>query len=157
MPDFKYLIIAFLILFTGFSCKKDAPAAPEVFELKAVYVGNQQLPVSNQAMEIPIDLPIELIFTAAVDPATVENGISFQKDGAPVAVTMTTSDANVRVSPQVRLEYGSTYTLSITNALKSKKGTAFTPDQLLFKTQIGFLELKSITIDDQIAPAGAYL
>lgn len=135
---------------------------PDVeFLLDAVYVGIQELNASpSVAAEIPIDLPIELVFTTAIDPATAAGAIEFLQGTTPVAIQLqySNSNKNVRLSPQNRLQYNTEYTLRISTDLKSESGAAFAARQLLFKTVTGGnITVTNLRVDGQAANSFSYL
>lgn len=134
------------------SCNKDAGGGSGELLLEAVYIGNQAVTLSGQLIEnVPVDLPIEMIFSASVDRSRAEQAIQLLKDNAPVAHQLQYANAgkNIKVIPTGGLSYNTTYTLAITNELRSEKGDAFAGQELTFRTVNGVIRVSSLTIDGQ--------
>ena len=122
------------------------------FLLEAIFIGNQQIPISNQVVEdIPIDLPLELIFSTPLDISTTTSAIKFEKNNTRVdlQLQLTNGNKNIKLTPTGSLSNNTTYTLTISNQLKSEKGVAFSGEQLLFKTINGTIQVTNLTIDGQ--------
>lgn len=158
MKFHQHALWAFAILLLSAACKNGAEG--ESFFLDAVYVGNEQLIADGQTVnQIPIDLPFELIFSTAVDPATAEMAITLLQDNATVEIQLQLANGNrnVHVTPRQRLDYNTAYTLAISNELKSQNGAGFMSQDLLFRTVNGSSNLTGFTIDGKASNAFTYL
>lgn len=159
MRSLKFLLAASTLVFLFADCD-DKNAGGGEFFLEAVYIGNQPAPGSGQPVtDVPVDLPLELIFSAPVDRASATDAFHFEKDNAPVSFTLryANGDKNVRLAPSGQLSYHSTYTLTITDALRSQTGGSFIERQFVFQTVNGTVRVTSWTIDGQPANSFSYL
>ncbi|MCB0633221.1 MAG: glucoamylase family protein [Saprospiraceae bacterium] len=159
MQLFRSILTLLTLMLFIWGCKKDN-GGDENFLLDSAFVGNRQLALIGQTIsDFPIDLSIELVFTVPVDQATAANAISLEKSGAevPVSLQFANGDRNIRVIPASVLSYNSSYTLYISNGLKSRNGTAFAGQELTFTTIGGTIRLTSLTIDGQQSRPFSYL
>lgn len=132
-------------------CQKTAiQEAP--FFLEAVYIGARQANISSPTIaDTPIDLPLELIFSAPIDPGSAVDAIQFQSNGNPVDFELQYANANknIKLTPRKRLIYNTAYTLQISDELKSQNGGSFTARRLVFQTINGSVRAINLTIDNQ--------
>lgn len=145
--------IFILVLFFAVSCKKDPAPEIGVIELKGASVGDVQLVNGAITSDVPINQPVILNFSEAVDSTLVNKSI-FLKDNTNTNmpyIYFEFADAykQVILKHNANLQKLQQYSLEVTSSLKGSKGETFTGAQFQFTTVDPTLSLKRITIDGQ--------
>ncbi|MBI4567498.1 MAG: Ig-like domain-containing protein [Planctomycetes bacterium] len=93
---------------------------------------------ANGAASAPVDTPITVTFSRAVDPATVSaTSIEVSTGGAPIAgaaFTFNTALTTVTCQPAAPLEAGKTYALAVKAAVRDLYGNGCAPSTTTFTT-----------------------
>ena len=147
-----YIFFALSLSLFFANCEKDPALQEGEFLLEALYFGNQKMDLGIQPFsDIPIDLPIELIFSVAIDPGSAANAVKLQAGGTDVEIQLqyVGVNKNIKLTPKGGLSHNTSYTLTISSELKSQKGQSFSPQQFLFQTINGSIRIMSLTIDGQ--------
>ncbi|MEO5945467.1 MAG: glucoamylase family protein [Chitinophagaceae bacterium] len=124
-PFFSWAtIIVFACLISISSCKKENNTSAPVdtslsFKVNGTYNGTL---IYTGLNEKPV---IEFLFTDALDFSTVNDNIKITGPSSiivPVTVTSSNGNKQINITPQTNLNAFSTYTLSVSNGLKSSTG-----------------------------------
>ncbi len=140
-----------LLLLLAYACGGDDPVAG-VFKLNSAFAGSLAINLTGDTTEdIPVDRAITLIFSDPLDESTTASGIVLLADGQAINKTVTLSSQNTTANLTTGgvLTENTTYTISLTDDLKSADGAIFTPLSFNFKTQANALEIISVTIAGQ--------
>lgn len=150
MRLFNYLCLAFIcFFFVGQSCSN---SEEEPVLLEAVFIGNQQVPITSQVIDqVPLDLTLEMIFSASLDISSTVPAIILEENGNPVSTQFqfTNGDRNVILTLQRSLNPNTDYTLILSDDIKSIKGARFAGQQLNLRTVNGTIEVANLIVDGQ--------
>ena len=138
-----------VLMMSLLSCNDD-DASQEPFGLKQAFMGSTAISIdgSETTEGLPVDKPITLIFTGALDETSLPFAISLTSDSKDVAFEATLSAQNtVLIHPATLLESSTVYTLSISEQLHGAGGGSATAVSFSFKTKPEDLELLSVVID----------
>ncbi len=140
---------ALVILLAGIflvGCDKDDGPGP-VLELQSAFAGDVRLDPEQLTEEVPVDRTITLSFSAPLDLASLEEGISLMAgtQDVPVTLRLGSSGRTVNLSAGGPLQDNQEYTIAITGSLRSDQGAAAAPVTIRFKTLAGALELVSVS------------
>lgn len=127
------------------SCEK-IEQEPIPLTLTKVQVGDQEISLTAPySTNQPIDRPISLTFSHALDEALARQHISLLTGGQTLNVSMTFSAGNTMVTifPAGPLTNQTTYRIVISDNLKGSAGNPFAGTELQFQTVIGNLALLS--------------
>jgi hypothetical protein len=104
-------------------------------------------PQSN--INVPTDQFLTANFSAAVDTATVRAAISLTQNNTAVAfkISYTNNFQTLSLQPVAYLSSNQSYQLKFSNALKGKRGEAFSEMVVTFTTSPGTLMLVSFKVD----------
>lgn len=131
------------------------------FLLESVYFGNTEVDLSGVTLEdVSVNQVFDLIFSDAVDPNTVENGIQLYLSNTEVDLDCSFFNNNktVRVNSRASMLKGATYRLFLREDLKSGSGAVYTGiNQIAFTTEQQPVEIASWKIGGQFANPYAYL
>lgn len=133
-----------------FSCNQLEPDIADLQLLKAS-VGDIEISLSEPISEnLPLDRPITLDFSQAIDPATVSSGILLYAadDQVNINTNLINQNKSVIIYPSGALKNNTVYRIQLSDQLKGISGNTFSPQSLNFKTQIGNLTLESFTIEN---------
>ncbi|HSJ67740.1 MAG TPA: glucoamylase family protein [Anditalea sp.] len=132
-----------------FSCSQLEPDIADLQLLKAS-VGDMEINLSEPISEnLPLDRPITLDFSEAIDPTTVSSGIFLYAGDDPVNfnTNLVNQNKSVIIYPSGALKNNTVYRIQLSDQLKGISGNNFSPQSLNFKTQIGNLTMESFTIE----------
>ena len=152
MTLLKYTI-AITLFFILPGCRKNDPVkGNQKIQLSSVRVGPNGLNLSgSMTTDLPIDQPIVLSFSSALDIATVPSTIKISNAAQPVEVDFFYLDNNktVSITPKQPLQNKTQYTLVITDQLKGANKEEFPGFQVDFKTIAATLSIVSYSIGGQ--------
>lgn len=116
------LFIASLFLIVG-SCKKDEPApALSIITIKS---GSIDLNTGTATTKVSVSLPIVVVLSTKVDATTAtSSNITLSKGTSNVSIDISVTESTITITPTSSLSFGTSYSLIITNAVKSDKGIA---------------------------------
>jgi hypothetical protein len=141
----------FVLSFILLGCTKNEPEIGS-FELQSAFAGALALNLSGSTTEdVPIDRTITLIFSEALNEATIATGITLSTNGQAVTTTASLSSQgkSVTLATSGLLLDNTVYTVDLNSQLKSSSGASTTATSFSFKTQAGELRLISLNINDQ--------
>jgi hypothetical protein len=143
----------FIILFTGFiSCSKEPSGNNNggMLQLISAKIGTSTLDVNNVATSVPVDNPVQLSFTSAIDTASVRKSVTLRVtggNGVSLSYAVTNNSTLISLNTSSALEYSTGYTLDISSALRGVKGETFPGVQFRFTTIAGSMSVDSITLN----------
>ncbi|MCL6259887.1 Ig-like domain-containing protein [Aquiflexum sp. TKW24L] len=149
-PSLKSLLFFLLYIIVFSSCEKDEPEASIVALQSADAGGTAISLVAPISENIPLDRPITLIFSAALEPTSVANSISlFDGDQlVTISTSLISNNRNIVIYPVGLLKNNTVYRIGISNSLKSANQSNFVGQEISFKTVFGGLQIVSLTIQD---------
>nr|MBI1231275.1 hypothetical protein [Cytophagales bacterium] len=146
----RLLVIFGIIIIGLFSCADDSDEL-EALQLERVLVGDVVLNLaSNENTQIPIDRPISVHFSAAIDPTKVEGGVLLLADDDPhsLSFSLVSDNKTLILYPAGTLETNTSYLLRLTDQLRSANGARFATQELRFETVSGQLRLTSVEFEE---------
>jgi len=150
----KYKISVFLFLFfIGFcSCKKDNTQNKNggILQLINIKIGNSTLNASIPVKNVPVDQPVQISFSNALDTNSINKEISLNDSIGTVihyAYSTITNLTGLSLTPTPILQYSTNYTLSISSALHGLNGETFPGIQFKFATIAGSVVIDSIRLN----------
>jgi len=145
------LNLLILILLLAGSCKKDPVVEVGTIELTKCISGDVQLINGAVTPDVPINQPIILNFSVAVDSTLVNNNIYLKDNTGTVVPAIFFEYADnyhtVLLKHNASLKKLEQYTLTVSKSLKGSKGETFIGAEYIFTTTDATLVLKTITID----------
>lgn len=151
----KNRIIFFLLLLViDFSCKKnDAPVTPGLLQLSTIRIGTEVLHFTAGALndEIPVDQPLVITFSSALDTGTVRNAVSLSAAGNNVSLQFSFLDNNKTISatPSSALQHNTIYMLELSDAISGAQHESFAGVVIEFTTVHASLKLLSVSVAGQ--------
>ncbi|HYG01848.1 MAG TPA: glucoamylase family protein [Chryseosolibacter sp.] len=150
----KILFLSVLIVFCIISCNDDQEADVDFLQVTSIKIGDNELDVeSMDNIGAPIDEPIVVTFSNALDPAPISAAFSLMNTTTSETVSLDVSllqgDNSVSISPEENLTTNTAYRLTIANTIRGKNGERFEGESIDFITILDELELTSLLIDDQ--------
>ena len=143
---------AFLVLLFLVSCKKESVDVGKI-ELLSSSIGAVQLINSAVTPDVPINLPIRISFSEAVDSTLVNNSIYLKDNTNTIvpAVFFAFADKyhTVFLKHYTSFQKLQQYTLVLASSLKGSGGETFSGAEYKFITSNASVILKKITINDQ--------
>lgn len=129
-------MLAFCSILIFTACNDDDEAAPALTVQSISATGtdlesgdevNRDLNAATAAENVPLQPVITVTFSSEVDPATATSAnVTLTADGGgTVPVNVTASGRTITVTPQQELERGTSYTLSLSNNIRSTAGGTF--------------------------------
>lgn len=123
------LIACVLVFFAGCSKKTDtvAPPSPPAsgsFLISSLKINGRSADKSHIFFQVNFNPLISISFSAAVDPNSVANNISLNKDGGAATalnITYSNNDSTIEIKPSNTLNGISKYVLNVSTALQSKQ------------------------------------
>lgn len=144
------MVIVFLTCFL-WGCKKEdsLPEEPKEFSLISAKVGLRNLDLNTPTfnLDIPIADQITLEFSAEVDGATAENGVKLLQDGDKLTYTLAVNQKTIKAILTPVTPKDKSFSIVISNALKSTAGSPVTPKSLTFSTEKDVLSVSGGLID----------
>jgi hypothetical protein len=148
---FKRLLLFFYISATSVSsCNQDD--APAVLQLSTAFIGLINLDLNGLVSSgVPVDQPVFLNFSSAVNKNSAATEISLSSAGGTVEVEFNflNSDKDVIARPKQLLSNGVEYSLTISDKLIGSRNEKFPGIVIKFKTISGPLVIVSFMIGDQ--------
>lgn len=139
------------VLVVLISCRKDDPGPEEkILQLAGVRIGTVYLETGENNPNMPVDRPLEIIFSSALDTASVPGSIYLREENTGIIEYLVSFDEDLRtiiLSPLSDLKNQEQYTLEITEDIKGKKGEIFPGIVFRFATAAGQLTIEQITIN----------
>lgn len=143
MPG-KKLSLWFLLLALLPGCDEDEP---KDVTLMQVFIGSTQINLEPPGTSnVPADQSITLIFSSQVDQISASEAIGLENAIQQVPITLGFSENRVQIYPQGILESNTTYTVSISNALRSNDGGSFAGKAFQFATALKPLTVVGVEI-----------
>ncbi|WP_143960411.1 glucoamylase family protein [Litoribacter populi] len=142
---FRYITFFLLI-----GCNQIEPDLVALNLLKAE-VGDQEISFSEPISDdLPLDRPITLEFSQALDPASVSAGISLYdtENEVDISTNLVNQNKSVIIYPSGTLRNNTSYRIHLSEQLQGASGNAFATQDIYFKTQLGNLSLESFTIEN---------
>lgn len=145
----SYIALLFIgFLFINLSCQPE-PDDNSVLELTAARAGTLTLKADETTEGVAVSAACRFSFSAPLDTSSV-NGQIVLTDAHDKAVAVGVSYRNDQktlvVKPKAHLAYGTNHTISLGNAIASKKGAAFQGAGFQFVTQSGTMELLDVAV-----------
>jgi hypothetical protein len=125
MKQVIYVIAFALFISAGCSKGGGTEPLPKVFKIETVTVNGVSGGSFNVFLGTSIKPSVKISFTEAVDHATVSAGISFQDKlfaAVPTTITYENYDRTVVATPSQNLVQLSSYTVAVSNTVKSASG-----------------------------------
>ena len=147
-----------LMLIVAGSCSDSSEDVP--FDIQNIFIGNQAIDLTKSRFDqIPIDLTLDIIFSAPVDVASASNSIFVTDSGELIEIDLQFSNdnKNLRLRPKNVLPYNSELILQITDRLKSVDKQSYSGNQWTFMTINGQLQVSELSIDEKQYNAFDYL
>ncbi len=135
----------FLGLFCFTSCTQDVDEL-STLRLERIIVGEVEFdPALGENLDVPVDRPISLYFSAALDPQSVELGLAFLTDNQPVPYTLSLFSGNQTLTlyPSGTLLKQTLYLIRLTDQLKAANGASFGNQEIWLQTVSDELRLTS--------------
>jgi len=131
----------------------DEPTVARVLQLSSIYLGTQNLDLSDASKNIngSIDQPIVATFSSALDQSSVTNAVRLIDGGDTLKITISYLNENKTFSakPDVSLINNHTYTLLLKKTLKGTDGSVFPGLSVTFTTEQGSITMLSLKINSQ--------
>jgi len=143
----KALLLVFVLLaFVG--CNQIEDTQSDLLLISAE-IGDMEISLDGLFTEnAPIDRPINLHFSEALDPATVAGAINLYQNVNEVSISTALIGGNrtIVIYPDGALAKNTSYRLNISSSLRSARGSAFEGQEVNFRTQVGNLEIIALNI-----------
>jgi len=144
------LFLLVTLLFSA-SCKK-TPVNEEKLQLLSCSVGNIQLQIAAEILDVPLNQDITIEFSGAVKVSTAQTAISI-KDATGSTISGVhlgfENDNKTVLIKHDKFGKLTSYTLSIANSIKGENGESFSGAEFRFKTSSGTFLLNSISLNNQ--------
>jgi hypothetical protein len=140
-------IIPLLLLLAAIGCRREENNTKGQFYAVSVRSGDKFLYLTDPTLNKDIDpaQPLRIEFNLPPDPATLGGTVRLLKDQTESLVSITMEQEKVAVIvPESPMEYAASYTISISDALKSTDGRDCTPFSAGFFTKTGLLQVDSV-------------
>jgi hypothetical protein len=139
-----------LLLLLLFSCHKDNPVDAGTLQLISATVGNKVLVAGDTVSSSPVEQPIVITFTSAVDTVSLKKNIMLKKTGGTetaYSYSSASSNTKLTLTPAAVLDFAAVYSLEISSSLKGKNGETFPGVKFCFRTLPGTMVVDSIIIN----------
>lgn len=152
----KIIPVLFYILLLGnFSCKKDSSLNknPGTIQLISLKVGASVLDINTTVINVPVDQPIQFVFSSPVDTISFKNSITLKDPNGsivPYLLTSANNLASITLTTSAQLLNSTNYTLAISFALKGINGETYPGLQFKFTTIPGVLVVSEMNINGKI-------
>ncbi|MBS3775112.1 MAG: Ig-like domain-containing protein, partial [Bacteroidales bacterium] len=152
-PVHRLLLIPLVLLFL--SCEKKEDNAPETdtkLEITSARVGKISLSASSLTENAPVDKPLVLNFSGAVDTSTLQNNIELygpNSEKLDLDFFIFQDRKSISAAPEKKLDYNTQYRLNIKEGLKGEEGETFPGAEYRFKTENGTLKIQSIKLNEK--------
>ncbi|HSI76098.1 MAG TPA: glucoamylase family protein [Lunatimonas sp.] len=143
-----YLFILGIVLYTSCAQDEDSIGA---FRLERIIIGEIELVAGLEGnIDIPVDRPISLYFSAAIDPQSIGQGLVLMADNQPIPYTFSLFSGNhtVTLFPTGTLSMQTLYNLRLTDQLRAHNGVRFSSQEVWFQTIRDDLRLISLEFED---------
>lgn len=152
MKNSIFLLFFFMFFIGIMSCRKDTSRNKDggMIQLINVKIGRSILNITTTIKNVPIDQPIQIAFTSAVDTNSIGK-IILIKNNKGVAVPYNCTSANnftvLAMTPITALLNSADYTLAISSDLHGINGESFPGVQFQFTTIAGTMMIDSISLN----------
>lgn len=146
----KKVFLFFLGIVFFNSCTQDEDEIGAL-RLERIVIGEIELdPSSSENLEIPVDRPISLYFSDALDPQSVQQGLGLLVDNKPIPYTYSlfSSNQTITLYPTGTLLKQTLYLIRITDHLKAANGASIGSQDIWFQTVADELRLTSLEFED---------
>ncbi len=137
------------LLFISSSCNKEPEAKPGQLSITACSIGDLQLQIAAEVLNVPINKDAKIIFTESLDSISAKQNITIIND-ASISLSglrfVFEDDAKTVIIKHADLGKNKSYTLHVDKALKGSSKQTFAGADYKFKTDDGVFQLKSATI-----------
>lgn len=124
------------------------PEATGELRLERAFLGDLALDLNDVSQNAPTDRAVTLIFSAPVNQSSAQEAISMSADGAPQEINLSfPSENTVNLRPVQGLQFSTTYSIQLNEALTGISGQKFTYTSIQFTTQKGNLSLTQVIVD----------
>lgn len=160
--SFRLILLTLFFLF-ALSCKKDNgdPTDPGTLQLIRVRAGNTTLSYTQNTANIPVSSIYYVEFSSAVDTASARKNISLIKtegeQTVEIAISFADENKTVILTPNSPVENSVAYKVSISSEIKGVNKQTFPGIEFSFTTEVGTLNLQSITLNGFDFSTGAQL
>jgi hypothetical protein len=158
---FKIYLLSYILFFIGIlSCRKDTSHDKNrgMIQLISVEIGTSTLDVSSRVKNVPVDQPIQISFSGAVDTISITKVISI-RDSLGVVIhynySVITNSNTLTLTPTSDLQYSTSYTMAISSSLHGLNGETFPGIQFKFVTIAGYMVIDSITLNGKTMTTAA--
>ncbi len=145
------ILLLGIVLIFFVSCKKEKPADTEKFQLVEIKAGNRPLTQGSTLQDMDVNSFFYLNFSETLDESSLRNSIKIEDESTNKSVSLDLQLENsgkmLVIRPLESFEWLTSYSLSISNALKASTGASYDGATFNFKTENGQLKLKSATIN----------
>jgi len=141
------LILAASMAFV--SCKKDNGSNAGVMQLASISVGTTALDLQQSNTGVVIDQPITVKFNNILDTASVRGNALLKRNNTslvPVKYSFLNNTTAV-ITPLSQLENDMDYIFTLSPGINGAAGESFPGITVMFKTVVGKLTLKSISLN----------
>ncbi len=120
----KLLTLIAIVIPILISCKKDEPEPPAL-TIVSIKSGTIDLNSGTSATKVSAILPIIISFSTELDAATVTSAnISLKRGTSSVIVAISSAENTITITAVGGFAFGTGYSLTISNSVKSDKGVA---------------------------------
>ena len=126
MKKLQTLTLVIILTLIIVSCKKDNPEpAPPALSVVSIMSGTIDLNTATAATKVSVSLPIVAVFSTKVDAATAtSSNISLKLGTSSITIGISVTESTITITPSTNLSFGASYSLTVSNAVKSDKGVA---------------------------------
>lgn len=143
--------LLFILVTCSISCRKDTKTVnPGMIQLVSLQVGTSVLIITGTVINVPVDQPVQLVFSSSVDTSSVRKSIVIKDpNGSPVSYIFISANNStlLTLTPSAGLLNSTNYTLAITSGLKGINGETFEGLQYKFTTIAGSMVINSINLN----------
>ncbi|GIV36772.1 MAG: hypothetical protein KatS3mg032_1151 [Cyclobacteriaceae bacterium] len=130
-----------------FSCSKEQ--LPVFLSITEVRIGSVMLETGNITPNVPVNQPVQITFSHAVHPSAINGSVLLTEADNPVQgiVILVNNNRTLNFQPLQPLQNNTTYTLTITDALRGAAGESFAEKSFRFVTEPGRMEVTELKIN----------
>jgi hypothetical protein len=149
-----FLPVCFVSLISILSCAKDTTVRNKggLIQIINIKIGSATLSVNSTIKDVPVDKPVLISFTSAVDTISVLKVITLKSSaGSAIPCKYSSSDNFVSLSlnPVTLLQYSTNYILSLSSDLHGQNGESFAGTQFNFSTVPGTVVIDSVSLNGE--------
>lgn len=124
-----------------------------MIQLISLKVGASVLDINTTVINVPVDQPIQFVFSSPVDTISIKNAITLKDPNGsivPYLLTSANNLASLTLTTSAQLLNSTNYTLAISSALKGINGETYPGLQFRFTTIPGVLVVSEMNINGKI-------